>query len=138
MSCSESDAIVARVEGEIAFVRLAQPLSSCGRCNEQGGCGKSALLGGDEARLIPIANEMGAHVGDTIVLSVPSGAVLRAAVWAYLMPSLLAILGAIVGTLVVEQDSRGAVIGTLIGLALGLWVLRRLPRRKTVLSARIK
>lgn len=136
MSCSESEAVVVRVEGDWAVVRLAQTLSSCGRCDQPGGCGKSALIGGGE-RLVPVPNDVAAHVGDAVVLSVPDGAVLRAAAWAYLMPAVLAIAGAAGGTQL-AGDGYAAVAGAVAGLLGGVVLLRILPSRKPALAMRIK
>lgn len=136
MSCSESEAVVARVEDGMAFVRLSQSLSSCGRCGESGGCGKASLFGGEKERLIAIPNEIGARPGDAVVLAVPSGAVVRAAMLAYLFPAGLAIAGAVVGTALTEY-SPAAVLGAVAGLIVGVGLLRVLPQRKSVLSMRL-
>lgn len=137
MSCSESEAVVARVESGLAFVRLTQALSSCGRCGEAGGCGKSSLLGGDRERLVAVPNEAGVRAGDVVVLSVPSGAVWRAALRAYLMPAGLAIAGAALGDAAFSQ-SFSPVAGAVLGVLFGVGLLRLLPNRTPVLSMRIK
>lgn len=106
--------------------------ASCGSCSAQTGCGVSLLdrlLGRRPQRLL-VVNGIGVRVGETVVIGVPEGALLKAALAAYLGP----LVGLFAGALLVEGWFGAAAQGlTLIGAALGfvlaLLGLRRYSRR---------
>ena len=123
----ESTAIVTRIEGQHAMVEVSPVAAGCGRCHEAGGCGSGMLnksLRPQQLSIYRLPNLVGAAVGDRVIISVPEGSVLRAALLAYLLPVLLLIAGAAVGTVVSDSDLI-AVIGAGSGLALGLLLLRK-------------
>lgn len=125
----ESSAIVTRIEGQFALVEVSSVASGCGRCHEAGGCGSGLLNKSLRPRCnYRLPNLISAAVGDRVILSVPEGAVLRAALLAYLLPILLLIAGAAVGT-VFSADDLVALIGAGSGLALGLLALRTAQSR---------
>lgn len=115
---TESEAIVVRLEGGDAWVEV-KGSANCGSCERVGGCG----AGETRAQLQRVPNSAGARVGDSVVLRVPSGAILKAALWSYLLPLALALVGAASG-LTLGGDAL-SVLGTLGGLAIGWLVLRR-------------
>lgn len=122
----ENRGIVTRIEGVCAMVEVVPVSSGCGRCHEAGGCGGDLLaqsLRPPKLNVYRVPNRVGAKVGDCVVVSVPEGAVLRAALLAYLIPALFLIVGAALGTAFAEDD-RLALIGAGLGLMLGLLVLR--------------
>lgn len=132
---SDSEAVVARLEGEDAWLEVCKP-SACGSCESAEACGS-----GRTKRLQRVHNTIGACVGDTVIVSVADGAVLKAALWSYLMPLLAALAGAGAGTALVGD--LGALVGTLSGLAAGIALLRvvgaRLAAaREPLLAMRIK
>lgn len=136
---TESEGIVARVDGEHVWLDVSGA-TGCGGCEKGGGCG----LGGDSRgrRLRRVRNTAGARIGDTVVLSVPDGAVLKAALWSYLAPLALAITGAASGLTFFGGDGA-AVAGAVAGLAAGGLVLKlagnRLARgREPLLAMRVK
>jgi sigma-E factor negative regulatory protein RseC len=124
---SDSEALVTGVAGEYAVVEVECLPSACGKCGDKGGCGKPQ--GGP--RRYAVLNTVGARVGDRVVLSVPEGAVLKAAALSYLMPLVFVIGGAAAGT--AFGDGLPTVAGAAAGLALGLIILRianmRMARR---------
>ena len=131
----DSEAVVARLEGEHAWLELCRP-SACGSCGSAEACAT-----GRNKRLQRVRNTVGARVGDTVVVTVAEGAVLRAAVWSYLMPLALALLGAAVGA--AGYDDVGALIGVAVGLAAGVVALRGIGARleagrEPLLALRIK
>lgn len=128
---TESEAVVTRLDGDHAWVDLQA--AGCSSCGESGGCG---LGGGKGKSLQRLYNGVGARVGDRVVLSVPNGAVLRAAFYCYLLPLALVLGLAAGGTAV--ADETGAFWGTLGGLALGWFVMRVAGRREPVPSMRLK
>lgn len=136
----ESEAIVARVDGQMAFVEVRREASGCGRCSEAGGCGSSLLsqiLGGNR-RLYRLPNLIAARPGDSVVLSVGEGMLLRAALWTYALPMLAAITGAALGTALWVTDIA-AVAGACLALILALLIQRRaFGHVEPLLSMRLK
>jgi sigma-E factor negative regulatory protein RseC len=135
---TDSEAIVARLEGDQAWLEVLDRPSGCGKCEKSGACG----VGGDgQVRLQRVRNSINAKVGDTVLVSVPDGAVLKAAAWSYLVPLTLALIGALVGTS--AGGDAAAIVGTALGLGIGWVVLRALDRRwsdrwEPLLALRVK
>lgn len=121
---NESEAIVTRVEGEFAFIEVKEGAAACGSCGSKSQCGKSQT----GPRRYAVRNVVGAAPGDTVVVGVPAGAVLRAAALTYLMPVLLVLLGAGLAANWFG-DGLPAVGGAVAGLLLGILALRLLSRR---------
>lgn len=121
---SASEAVVTRIEGDLAFIEVKDDVSSCGSCGDKGHCGKSQT----GPRRYAVRNSVGAAPGDTVVVSVPEGAVLRAAALSYLMPLLFLFAGALFAA-ARYGDGLPAVAGAVLGLAAGLAMLRALSRR---------
>ena len=118
---TESEAVVTRIEGEFAFIEVKASAAACGSCGDKGTCGKSQ----SQPRRYAVRNAVGARPGDTVVVAVPDGAVLRAAALTYLMPVLLVLLGAGLGASWFG-DGLPAVGGAVAGLLLGIFALRLL------------
>lgn len=131
----ETPARITRLDGDSAWVVGAAP-SSCGACGGKG-CGSSIfarVLHADEPEY-RVENPIGAEVGDPVVVGLPDGALLSAAVSGYLVPLLLLLLGAGIG----QQFSGelGAITGGLVGLLLAaLYLRRRTPVVQPVLLRR--
>lgn len=119
----ETPAQVTRVEGRDAWVASRAP-SSCGACGGKG-CGASVFgrfWHPDEPEY-RVGNPIGARAGDTVVVGLPDGALLRAALASYALPLLLLLAGAGLGKLLLGE--LGAVGGGLLGLAsAALWLKR--------------
>lgn len=127
---NESEAIVRRLDGDHAWLDLR---SACDACGEAGGCGLSDGKGKPLQRL---RNDVGAQVGDTVILTVPDGAVLRAVVYCYLLPLAL-VLGLAAAGMALAQEP-GAILGAILGLLSGWIVLRRHGTRQTQPMMRLK
>ncbi|MEJ2166242.1 MAG: SoxR reducing system RseC family protein, partial [Desulfobacterales bacterium] len=67
---------------------------ACKECSARGSCHSS---GGGEEMEVEVINEVGAKVGDRIVLSFETGSLLKATFLLYVFPILLLILGAVIG-----------------------------------------
>lgn len=122
----EMDAHVVRVAGETAWVRVEAP-SSCGACGGRG-CGRSLF-----ARVFhagppehAVFCNLPVLAGDAVVLGIPEGSLLRAAVRAYLLPLGLVIAGAVALS---RWGDGMAAVGALAGLGIGFAFLRRGPAR---------
>lgn len=129
---TETPARVVRVDGGIAWVRAESP-SSCGACGGKG-CGSSLF-----ARMLisrepeyPVDNPIDAAPGEAVVVGLPDGALLRAALAAYVVPLALLLAGALLGG---RWGEAGAVTGAAAGLLLAaLWLrARRSGARPTIL-----
>lgn len=116
---SESEALVIKLAGEFAVVEVDALPSACGKCGEKGGCGKPQA----GPRRYAVPNSVGARVGDRVILSVPEGAVIKAAALSYLMP-LVFVIGGAAAAMATFGDGMPAVVGAACGLVLGLAVLR--------------
>ncbi len=136
----ESEAIVARVDGQMAFVEVQQAASGCGRCFEAGGCGSG--LRNQKPRLYRLPNPIGARAGDSVILSVGEGVLLRVSLLTYGLPVLAAILGAAAGTAFWSSDNAvdsAAMAGAGLGLALTLLLQSRtFGHGEPLLSMRLK
>jgi sigma-E factor negative regulatory protein RseC len=120
----EQEAIVARIEGDQAYVEVAGAGSGCGRCHEAGGC-QSGVLGQifrRAPRQFRMGNSIGAAPGERVVVMVADGAMLRAALLTYLVPVVLLIIGAFAGTILggAASADAGALLGALLGLAVAV------------------
>lgn len=119
----ENPARVVRVEGELAWVRPESP-SSCGACGGKG-CGSSIFV-----RLLhprepeyAVLNPISAEAGEMVVVGIEEGALLRAALSGYLVPLLLLLCGALLGSL---WGDLQAAAGGLAGLVVAaLWLRGR-------------
>lgn len=120
---------VVALEGEFALVEV-HIKSACGSCEHGGSCGITTL--GKLVRPRPacwrVENLVGASVGDEVLLGLEDTVLSASAVWAYLPPLFGLLLGAIWATQQGAGDG-GVVLGSLAGLALGLFVSNLVSRR---------
>lgn len=129
---TEHEAVVARIVGDFALLEVAAA-PGCGSCSGQSGCGTASL----RPRRYTVHNGIGARPGDEVIVSVPDGAVLKAAALSYLMPLLLVIAGAAAGT-VWGGEGLPAVAGAACGLAAGIAALRFTALGEPLLTLRFK
>jgi sigma-E factor negative regulatory protein RseC len=119
----ETPARITRIDGDSAWVVSAAP-ASCGACGGKG-CGSSVfarVLHPDEPEY-RVDNPIGAQAGEAVVVGLPDGALLGAAVSGYLVPLLLLLAGAALGQQFAGE--LGAVGGGLVGLGLAALYLTR-------------
>jgi sigma-E factor negative regulatory protein RseC len=128
----ESEAVVIGVEGNYALLEITGA-AGCGSCEKAAGCG---LGDGSSRRRQRVRNAVGVRVGDTVILGAPEGAVLKAALRAYILPLGLALIGVASG-LTLAGD-RVAVLGGLAGLAAGWFALRGAGSGEPLVNMRIK
>lgn len=135
---NESEAVVIRIEGEHAFVEVCDA-AACGQCSSRHACMSLEAPAGP--RLHRLHNGIGARVGDTVVLVVPQGALLKAALLSYLWPALLTIAGAASGATMGGDAASvaGAGLGLMAGMAsLRLAGSRLAGKREPLLTMRLK
>jgi sigma-E factor negative regulatory protein RseC len=94
--------------------------SGCGACQSRESCGVSGLGKYFSGKRKPIEVQCGANVqaGDELQLSLSEGDLLKAGLLAYLLPSVLALVGAGIATALGMGDI-GAVLGAANGMAAG-------------------
>lgn len=120
---SETLARVVRVEGDTAWVQVEAP-SSCGACGGRG-CGSGTVFGQlFHARppAYPVDNTIAAQAGDSVIVAVAEGALLRSALRGYGVPLALLLLGAALGSALAGEV--GSMLGALAGLVLGALSMR--------------
>lgn len=132
----EETATVVSSEAGIAELEVARR-ATCGACSSSAACGVSLLdrvLGRRPQRLV-VTNTLGVRVGETVVVGVPDGALLKAAVAAYLMPLVGLLAGAIMAQGLAASwlpalggDAAGLAGGAL-GFAGALLLVRGYSRR---------
>lgn len=118
----ESPARIRRIEGEIAWVVSEAP-TSCGACAGKG-CGSSMFARfwhADEAEY-PVENPIGATTGEAVVVGLPDGALLHAALTSYGIALSMLLAGAALGSYF--SGEPGAIAGGLLGLVLTALLLR--------------
>lgn len=111
-------AIVCAVDGNQAVVEIEA--GGCGRCHEEGGCGGQSLTqmfcGGHKTYRVD--NSAGAGVGDQVTVAISAGSVRRTANFAYGLPLLATIAGAVLGMSL--NGDVGAMVGSIGGLVLSI------------------
>lgn len=123
----ETEAVVVKIEHAVAYVQ-ADRKSSCSACSENS-CGTSVLANffGQKAPLYRASNEVGARVGDRVVVGMNESALFKGTLLLYLFPLLLLFAGAVVGgALAVTADVKDgySVAGAFIGLVAGFLGLK--------------
>lgn len=131
---NQSEAIVARIDGEYAWLDVCKP-ADCGSCGGATGCGAGA-----SKRLLRVRNTMNAKAGDRVLISVPEGFVLKAAAYSYLVPLAAALVGAAIGSLAGDGGTLAGLIAGLIAGGAGLrYADRRMAAsREPMVAMRIK
>lgn len=118
----ETEAVVVRIEHAIAYVQVERK-SSCSGCTESS-CGTSVLANffGKRTPLYGASNEVGAKVGDRVVVGLNESALFKGTLLLYLFPLLLLFVGAVAGSALAataEVKDGYSVAGAFIGLVAG-------------------
>ncbi|MGA7178663.1 MAG: SoxR reducing system RseC family protein [Thiobacillaceae bacterium] len=111
-----------------AWVRTTED-SGCGGCGARSSCAVSGLgkYFARHQRAIPVACDSTVRAGDELVATVTESELLKAGLMAYLLPAVLAVLGASLAALRGLGDA-GTVAGMAAGVALGLLCARLLAK----------
>lgn len=119
---SEVRAVIRALEGDVALVEVQG--GGCGRCHEEGGCGGHHLTQAlcSAPKTYRVANPAGLKVGDEVTLGIASRAVWIGASFAYALPVLVLLAGAMIGAFI--HDNGGAILGGVIGLFTAWLILR--------------
>ena len=131
-------AIVERIDGNDAWVRLRARSGGCGRCDEPGGCG-SAKLGNvfwNPTTLFRVSNRAAAQVGEIVILQLDEAGGFRGAMVGYGLAIVFLLAGAACGTFLASSGAEDlyALVGLIAGLAVSCGITGRLIRRWNVLG----
>jgi sigma-E factor negative regulatory protein RseC len=126
----EEHAIVVGVQDDDAMLEIVRK-TPCGLCGKSRGCGIS-LWGRlfNHKSEFKASNNIGAKVGDSVIVGVEEQALLKSSMTIYGIPLLALLLGAVAGIAFLPQDAGAVqkdiytVIGAATGLALGLLWLK--------------
>jgi sigma-E factor negative regulatory protein RseC len=103
--------------------------SACGSCSMSGFCFS------DDSKTLKFQAKADFPVieGQSVKLSIDEGSFLKYSIITYLMPVVLLILGAIIGTMINSKQEADnpvfAIIGGIFGLLIGLFLVRNFSRR---------
>lgn len=120
----ETGRVVAVEDGAVWVETVRR--STCESCTARKGCGHALLdsgRAGARARILAQSDDL-LEVGQTVVLGVPEGALVRGAALVYLVPLILMFLGALLGDGLALAGEHGAAIGGMSGLIAGFLLNR--------------
>ena len=109
---------VAEVTEEAVFIQFKAPSF----CQAKGGCRCA-----DGMKSFWAPKTWPAIVGESVKLSVRSNTIWYAVFWSYLLPLLLCIVGAGVGSVI--SETLGSIVGACLGLLCGLIILRQVNKQ---------
>ncbi|PIE83022.1 MAG: Fis family transcriptional regulator [Candidatus Contendobacter odensis] len=127
----EESAVVVAVDGNFAWVDTRRQ-TICGHCKARAGCGTSVLaeFWNDTQTRVRAVATIPVKPGDSVIVGLEDGALLRGALLVYLLPLVLLLAGGLLGKWVFAGAGDEPLILTgILGLVLGLWVVRILSRR---------
>ena len=128
MTMMEETGRVIAVTAGVAEIEVIHG-NTCGGCAAKGSCGTSLLesLLGRKSNTLRVPDSLGLQPGDAVIIGIPEGALLRAALQAYLVPLLTLLLGAMGFTGfaaflgVPEMQAGASILGGGLGFGFGLW-----------------
>ncbi len=125
----EESAVVVKVEGSYAWVERERQ-SSCGSCAANKGCGTATLqkVMGNKRSQLKALNRAQAKEGDCVVIGLQEQALLKGSLYAYLMPLLVMLLGAVIAEGMFANEGL-TILGGLAGLLSGFFLLKRFSER---------
>lgn len=105
--------------------------SACGHCSVSDRCGTSAIAGlfRQRANIVRLDNSMDLQTGDGVVIGIPEHLLLRAALWAYMVPMLMMIVFALMVAMAGHGDLY-VFLASMAGLFNGLYLAGMIHSRK--------
>lgn len=101
--------------------------TSCNSCQVNTSCGTGIISKAFSERsfVTPMSNTLNAEVGDQVEVGIQENLVVRASFWVYLLPLLLMIIFAFVGSGMFEQSKELVqIVSAVLGLIVGFWIAR--------------
>jgi sigma-E factor negative regulatory protein RseC len=127
----EEQAVVVEAGDGYAWVET-QRRSACGACAASGGCGTAVLAKawGDRRSRVRAVSTLPLQSGDTVIVGLAEGALLRGSLLVYLLPLVLLLAGALLGQAAFAgAGEEPVVLASAVGLGLGFLAARVLSRR---------
>jgi positive regulator of sigma E activity len=123
MLLEHSGVVTGVAEGTLG-VRIARS-RSCGSCSVQSVCGNQLLNGSSTSDfLLPVRQAERFRKGSTVSIEVPTAGLGRLILLCYLMPALLMVGGAWLGSVLTDPADVGSLLGAVGGVAVGSRLLR--------------
>lgn len=118
----EETAVVVAQEPGIAWVETRRR-NACGACNQSAGCGSALLsrLFAPGANRLALEDGLGVAIGEWVVIGIPDGLLVRAALIAYLLPLLTLVMGAVLADWWQLAEIEVA-LASIAGLGAGIWL----------------
>jgi sigma-E factor negative regulatory protein RseC len=126
----EQQAQVIEIEGDTLYLK-AQVQSACGSCSAKKGCGTSVLSNvvGRKFSRFQAVNNIGAKVGDTVIVGIEEGVLIKGSMMMYLMPLLGMLVSALLAEYMIavdmEQRDMMITVSAVVGLIAGFSLSRR-------------
>ena len=98
--------------------------TACGLCGQTRGCGNSiwGKLFGHKSSYFKAQNPINANVGDRVVVGIDESALMKSALYLYIVPLVTMFFGAILASRMVGLEA-GSLLGAAAGLLIGfVWV----------------
>ncbi|WP_432696491.1 SoxR reducing system RseC family protein [Marinobacterium sp. YM272] len=122
---------VSRIEGEEIWIEASRQ-SACAACSSKNSCGQGALSDWMSGKSVELSvlnpNSIFPKVGQSVVVGLEEGSLIKASVMVYFLPLLTLILAAVaVRTLGGSENFQilAGVAGLLLGFAAARWVTSR-------------
>ena len=113
-------------------------LSTCNSCSMKSGCGQRLMNQATDCRRsrieLPLPQDMALNVGDEVVLGIPQKAFIKASLLTFAMPLMIMLAFASLAQWGALSEPA-AVVAALLGLGLGLLLLRWYSQSDAVLSS---
>jgi len=113
-------------------------LSTCNSCSMKSGCGQRLMNQATDCKRsrieLPLPQDMALNVGDEVVLGIPQKAFIKASLLTFAMPLMIMLAFASLAQWGALSEPA-AVVAALLGLGLGLLLLRWYSQSDAVLSS---
>jgi len=132
---SQCNGRVLSIDADHVWVETDPRAVGCGNCDSPGGCRSGFFSGANAHRRYRVPNSINAAVGEEVQLTTADGSLLKISLLAYGLPTLLVVIGAALG-----QSLHGdlwAINGAIIGLLIGVLILRNGQRRALEISSAV-
>lgn len=121
----EQEALVVRHSLQQIWVET-QIRSSCSHCSSSSNCGTSVLakLFSVKRNQLCLDNSLGAKTGEKVIVGMPDSLLIRAAMWAYILPLVSMLSATLIGSAAGVGDGFQSFLG-LCGLVAGFFLVYR-------------
>ncbi|SEG72770.1 SoxR reducing system RseC family protein [Marinobacterium lutimaris] len=124
---------VSRIEGEEIWIEASRQ-SACAACSAKKSCGQGALSDWMSGKAVELTvlnpNRVLPQVGQSVVIGLEEGSLIKASVMVYFLP-LLALILASVATRIIGGSENVQILAGLVGLVVGFVFARWISTRKS-------